>query len=494
MEYMPINSLRPNPANPKDHHLGELSVSMDRFGYVEPIVIDERTEQLIAGHGRVEALQKMRAAKKPAPQGVDVDGDEWLVPVVRGWASKDDAEASAMLIASNQLTIAGGWNDAKLADMLTVLSQENALAGTGFDSDDLDNLIAQLNAEQNAAGGDTDAELEEPEEEKQEFIIFSMERVLEESFRWYRENGFPYRKMPLHMQLQEMNRLAALDQDAALRSNAAYKVADSYHPHRFHGHANGMRSPVEAFEKDEDLKRAIRLVLENGASIKDEYFGTLSLVAGTQACSNFRPAFAMHLYRRFCVEGGIVIDPSTGYGGRLTGWIGSKLGGRYVGVDPSTKTHAGNTALAAQLAPADSVTLINKPFEDVEWKSTGLIGKADFAFTSPPYFSKELYAQEATQSFMRYKTFEDWRDGFLAKVMSGVFALLKPGRTCVINIADVKIADKVYPLEQATVDLGKKAGFTHQETLRFEMTRRFGKGNDEEVATEPAFVFIKPAG
>src|SRR5438309_327372 len=78
----------------------------------------DRNGRLVAGHGRVETLQEAKAAGMDAPDGVRVDGDRWLVPVVRGWASRNDDEASAVLVASNRLTEMATWDDAGLAALL----------------------------------------------------------------------------------------------------------------------------------------------------------------------------------------------------------------------------------------------------------------------------------------------------------------------------------------------------------------------------------------
>jgi hypothetical protein len=72
------------------------------------------------------------------------------------------------------------------------------------------------------------------------------------------------------------------------------------------------------------------------------------------------------------------------------------------------------------------------------------------------------------------------------------FAALKPGSTAIVNIADVKIGSTVYPLADWTRECGQQVGFTYVRTDEFPMSRRVGKGNSEEVATEPVIVFEKP--
>lgn len=145
IEYMSLGSLLVAKRNPKSHDLGQLHISVGRFGYTEPVLIDERTGRLVAGHGRLGAMTQLREKKAQPPEGVKVAGSgEWLIPVVRGWASRSDEDAEAYLLASNQLTMLGGWNDSELAKTLKDLAAADALDGTGFDGDDVDRLLADM--------------------------------------------------------------------------------------------------------------------------------------------------------------------------------------------------------------------------------------------------------------------------------------------------------------------------------------------------------------
>ena len=55
------------------------------------------------------------------------------MPMVRGVAFTDDSEAEAYLLADNQTTILGGWDDGELQKIIESLGTENLLAGTGFE-------------------------------------------------------------------------------------------------------------------------------------------------------------------------------------------------------------------------------------------------------------------------------------------------------------------------------------------------------------------------
>lgn len=141
IEYLPLAGLKAARRNPKKHADNEVKASIGRFGYVEPMVVDERTGSLVAGHGRRDALSAMKAAGQDAPSGVKLKGKEWLVPVLRGWESRSDIEAEAYLLASNQLTTLGGWDNEQLAEALKELSEAGALEGVGFGDAELTELL-----------------------------------------------------------------------------------------------------------------------------------------------------------------------------------------------------------------------------------------------------------------------------------------------------------------------------------------------------------------
>ena len=179
VEYIALSKLEGATSNPKLHADNEIKASMERFGFVETPVIDERTGRLVAGHGRRDALRSLKATGRGAPTGVRVEHDDWYIPVERGWSSKDDAEADAYLVSSNRTTELGGWDEAALATMLsdvrgwdeaalaTMLSDVRdtgaGLEGVGFTNQELDKMLAAI-AQPKPGNTDPD-DAPEPEEE-----------------------------------------------------------------------------------------------------------------------------------------------------------------------------------------------------------------------------------------------------------------------------------------------------------------------------------------
>lgn len=144
LDHVALSEIKRARRNPKRHDAAEIEASLHRFGVGELPLIDERTGLLVAGEGRIRQLEAMYAADPgQPPDGVQIDpgGGEWLVPVIRGWASADDHEADAYLIMSNRLSERGGWDLLGLADMLVGLDGD--LDGVGYSPEEIDALIAE---------------------------------------------------------------------------------------------------------------------------------------------------------------------------------------------------------------------------------------------------------------------------------------------------------------------------------------------------------------
>ena len=150
IEYRALSQLTEDPRNPKSHAIDTVTASVGRFGFIEPVVVDERTGYLISGHGRTKVLRAMYEKGEGAPNGVRVDEEtgEWQVPVVAGWASRTDLDASGALIALNRAGELGGWVDDALLDLLDDLSEDDeyGFEGVGFGDTEIENLRYKLSA------------------------------------------------------------------------------------------------------------------------------------------------------------------------------------------------------------------------------------------------------------------------------------------------------------------------------------------------------------
>lgn len=213
---------------------------------------------------------------------------------------------------------------------------------------------------------------------------------------------------------------------------------------------------------------------------------TLFILEG-KGVSNFKPKSAAEIYRLFGGTGGTVWDMSCGWGGRL---LGAALGGvsKYIGTEPSTATFARLHEMSRdlyfdRLLQPMEVELHCMGSEDFKPTRSSL----DLCFTSPPYFNTELYCHEPTQSWKKYPTKEQWVAGFLTQTLENCFVGLKPGKLCVVNLANTNS----YPTgEQDLVKAAKSVGFVHIDTWKYPLNTFGQKGKD----SEPMFLFQKPGG
>jgi len=144
-----IGQLNPAKYNPRkdlqpgDPEYEKLKRSMQEFGYVEPIVWNKRTGNIVGGHQRYKVLLDMGMSEVDC---VVVDLDE--------------TKEKALNIALNK--IQGDWDYEKLKDLLQELDTgELDLELTGFDMGEIEDLMTQFHV----PGEIIEDEVPEPPEE-----------------------------------------------------------------------------------------------------------------------------------------------------------------------------------------------------------------------------------------------------------------------------------------------------------------------------------------
>jgi DNA modification methylase len=126
--------------------LGAILESINENGFYGSIVAQRSTGFILAGNHRYQAALQAGASE---------------VPVT--WVDVDDARALRILLADNRTTRLGHDNEQALAELLKELADDGGLAGTGYDGDDLDELLKEL-GEEPTAPADPGAQLDKAEE------------------------------------------------------------------------------------------------------------------------------------------------------------------------------------------------------------------------------------------------------------------------------------------------------------------------------------------
>lgn len=114
---------------PEDKEYQKIKNSIQEFGYVEPIIIN-KDKTIIGGHQRLSVLK-------------DLGYNEVDCIVV----DVDKTKEKALNIALNKIT--GEWDLNKLGDLLLELDSENYdLELTGFDSYEIENILAPVETDE----------------------------------------------------------------------------------------------------------------------------------------------------------------------------------------------------------------------------------------------------------------------------------------------------------------------------------------------------------
>ncbi len=125
----PVASLAPYAANARVHaeaQVAQIAASIQEFGFVNPVIIDENGE-IIAGHGRVLAAQRLGLIEVPTIER----------------AGLSDAQKRGLRLADNKIALNSGWDEKLLAEELAALSEMDGfdVEITGFDGGELDRLL-----------------------------------------------------------------------------------------------------------------------------------------------------------------------------------------------------------------------------------------------------------------------------------------------------------------------------------------------------------------
>src|SRR5450759_978481 len=130
IEQVPLDQLRPDPANPRrigDDELDALERSLRQFGFVQPVLARREDRTVVGGHQRLVAARRLGLA---------------TVPVI--WLDLSVEQARLLNLALNK--ISGSWDDALLARLLADLqsSPDVDLSLSGFGEDEIKDLLRSL--------------------------------------------------------------------------------------------------------------------------------------------------------------------------------------------------------------------------------------------------------------------------------------------------------------------------------------------------------------
>ena len=324
-----------------------------------------------------------------------------------------------------------------------------------------------------------------------------------DDFEHYRREGFPVYSLKRDEKRQELLELLVADHAGIIDEKGRIKqtmhglsLAWHYHPCAWSIKCGNRKTPIELFSDDLLFLKAIERRTKLGHAFSDGGLRKiLRTFSSTQSVSNFRPTAAAAIYHRFLPEdGGVVWDPSGGFGGRLLGALACDRVDRYIGTDPSTQAMDGLREMAAELVPM--AEQLGRRNLEVELHQTGSEDFApernslDLCFTSPPYAGWEQYGDEPEQSHKKFPTQHEWLHGFIGATLRNCAHGLRRNGLLAINIASVA----AFPnLAKVFVRYAEDNGWRLVETLRLQLSKMVGLKHIGKGAfkNEPIFVFKK---
>jgi hypothetical protein len=208
---------------------------------------------------------------------------------------------------------------------------------------------------------------------------------------------------------------------------------------------------------------------------------------GSYIATQFKPIVARSVYEMTNAKR--ILDTSMGWGDRLCGFFASSAT-EYIGCDPNPYTFENYKIMAetwSKLIANEYEVVENTPklfilrgnkksihmyrsgAEDLPW---GDIKDIDCAFTSPPYFSTEMYNEggmhEEDQSWSKFNEYNKWRDDFYLPVAKNSFDSLSDQGFLITNIMDPKIKGTRYYSSDELVDHIGEEYFMGQMGMRIQ--------------------------
>lgn len=264
-------------------------------------------------------------------------------------------------------------------------------------------------------------------------------------FDYFRKQGFPFDKyddVELRDDFEKLKRSNVGFSDGELSTNlmSGKKIFKHFFPQYYSVKSKSKPSMLEAFKDDELLLKVIknRLGLE-----RDEHFNITgnmikqgmrnSYVAFSP--SVFNPVIAKAIYDEFAPDRASVLDISAGFGQRFLGAAASKKVFRYTGLDPWSLNIESLYQISKFLGETGT-------FYEIGSENFCTNEQFDFCFSSPPFFDKEIYAEEPTQASFE-KNEEEFLNLWWSSTIKNVYASLKDGCLFVLNM-DSNLFDKMH--------------------------------------------------
>ena len=189
-------------------------------------------------------------------------------------------------------------------------------------------------------------------------------------------------------------------------------------------------------------------------------------LCGFKTCSkpsNFPMPVIDSLLDKYCPSGGNYLDYSCGWGIRLLSALKHNV--NYYGTDPNDALFPRYDELTRLYREINGTGgLVDIRLQGSETLVHEWIGKMDFVFSSPPYFSLEDYRTGEAQSYKEGTTYEEWVENYVRPTIANCAKYVKDSGVFAFNIKNNFNYIK-HDLEGDWMRISLENGFELVETL-----------------------------
>jgi len=256
------------------------------------------------------------------------------------------------------------------------------------------------------------------------------ESLVDWVFNYYRKNGFPKIEMTNEALFENFDKIKKVDaskiesnNEISNSSSTGINIIKHFNNELFYkAKKDYSRSVYEVFNNDELFLKVLKNRMGYKTSKEDgterPYVFGINDKMIIQGCissgiastvSQFKPVVAKYIYQKYTKKNDKILDYSAGWGARLLGALSLDL--EYYGIDPLTSNNLNEMLLFFK----GKGKIIKGMSEEINTYED--IPKVDFIFSSPPYFNMEIYNDDDTQSYNKFKDFNDWLNNYWNKTV-----------------------------------------------------------------------------
>lgn len=423
-----------NPRNWRIHPLSQqdaLKGVLEEVGWVQQVIINKRTGNLIDGHLRCQL-----AAREGAQ----------TIPVVYVDVSED--EEALVLATLDPIAAMAATDKQKLEELFAGIESEN---------ENVRKMMDEIAEKEKLAYGES-GNVEQARKTLAERFIVPPFSVLDARQGYWQERKKAWLDLGIESELgrgEDANPggsprpAATLGADGkTVRGDGKGRTLGAIAPNE--GGDNGILASPGKYASADGWRKT-GLTFASGTPRRDEV--SLKLQETSSGTSIFDPVLCELVYRWFMPAQGSVLDPFAG--GSVRGIVAAKLGHKYTGIDLSARQ------IEANKVQADELLTDNKPnwvVGDSKHVNELAPGEYDLIFSCPPYADLEVYSDDPNDlSNMAYPDFKS----VYHEIIYSAVSMLKPNRFACFVVGDVRDKKGFYRNFPAhTIEAFQDAGMT----------------------------------